>query len=564
MADNFQTLLNWLRPCLNVNSLFFLIAGLIIELFLFYLCIYSISRKNKDFSLYGLNLSRIKALILSGFIVHLLNVVIVLNGSAYSKSGFLFIGFFLILFHSLYSVYHFYRIVSKERIGSLIGVQISSNKLRVKRNLIIVELKRYALFWFIQLLPYTLLFYKVYSAPNYSVVFDNSASMINSIEDAKSFVKQEFSDDDWGRSKFVITKIPQLGNEVQNLINEFNLRLARENAQTGKVQVSLKWDNRNDLDIHLIEPSGNTISYRNKVSRAGGTLDVDMNAGEQESNKPIENIFYGVNAPAGHYRIVVDFYSKKTNIQNNRFSVLLGVNGSYYVFSGFANIEHSLKTVVDFNYQPNMILSKSNFICGDGIQISNLNSIMSISEIVKTNSEKLRSVSMSFQNNSKFIEDINNLKCDGFGSPISQMLRQNYEESMREFGDNGDNRLVIITDGEDESMVNGIYNNESFILEYEEISKQFNSEHKPIDFFNKIDFIVYDGQKSGYIDMPLHELASSNSKVSIHNVDSTEQSLKLVFGNVFKDAVINWNYFFTCITVLILCGIVISLKIKTV
>jgi hypothetical protein len=386
--------------------------------------------------------------------------------------------------------------------------------------------------------------------------------MINSIEDAKSFVKQEFSDENWGRSKFVATKIPQLGAEVQNLINEFNLRLTRENAQTGKVQVSLKWDNRNDLDIHLIEPSGNRISYRNKVSRAGGTLDVDMNAGEQESNKPIENIFYGVNAPAGHYRIVVDFYNKKTSIQNNRFSVLLGVNGSYHVFSGFANMEHSLKTVVDFNYQPNMILSKSNFICGDGIQISNLNSIMSISEIVKTNSEKLRSVSMSFQNNSKFIEDINNLECDGFGSPISQMLRQNYEESMREFGSNGDNRLVIITDGEDESMVNGIYHNESFVLEYEEISRQFNSERKPIDFFSKIDFIVYDGQKSGYIDMPLHELASKSTKVRIHYVDSSEQNLKRIFGNVFKDAVINWDYFFSCIFIVVLFGAVVNIKIQ--
>lgn len=562
MADNFQLLLNWLRPCLNVNNLFFLIAGIVLELFLFYLCIYSISRKNKDFSLHGLNLSRIQSLILSGFIIHSLNVVIVLNFTSFSNSGVFLMGFSLILFHSLYSLHHFHRVVSKEKIVALVGIQLSSNKFRVKRNLIIGKLKWYAVCWFIQLLPYTLLFYKVYSAPNYSVVFDNSASMINSIEDAKSFVKQEFSDENWGRSKFVATKIPQLGTEVQNLINEFNLRLTRENAQTGKVQVSLKWDNRNDLDIHLIEPSGNRISYRNKVSRAGGTLDVDMNAGEQESNKPIENIFYGVNAPAGHYRIVVDFYSKKTNIQNNRFSVLLGVNGSYHVFSGFANIEKTLKTVVDFNYQPNMVLSKSDFICGDGIQISNLNSIMSISEIVKTNSEQLRSVSMSFQNNSKFIEDINNLECDGFGSPISQMLRQNYEESMREFGSNGDNRLVIITDGEDESMVNGIYHNESFVLEYEEISRQFNSERKPIDFFNKIDFIVYDGQKSGYIDMPLHELASKSTKVRIHYVDSSEQNLKRIFGNVFKDAVINWDYFFSCIFIVVLFGAVVNMKIQ--
>lgn len=555
-------MLNWLRSCVNVNNLIYILVGLIIELFLFYLCIFLLSRRKRDASPYKLNLNKLQALILSGFTIHFLNVVIVLNVSSLRNSDFFLIGFSLILSHSFYSAYHFYRSVSKERISGSIGVQISNNKLRIKRNLIIGELRRFALYWFIQLLPYTLLLYKVYSVPNYSVVFDNSASMNNSIEDAKLFVKQEFSNEDWGRSKFVATKIPQLGAEVQSLINEFNLRLSRENARTGKIQVSLKWDNRNDLDIHLIEPSGNKISYRNKKSRAGGILDVDMNAGEYESNKPVENIYYGVNAPAGHYRVVVDFYNKKTNLQNNRFSVLLGVNGSYCVFSGFVNIEKTLKTVVDFDYQPNMILSKNNFNCGDGIQINNLNPIMSISEIVKTNPEELRSVTTSFQNNSKFIEDINNLECDGFGSPISQMLRQNYEQSMREFGINGDNRLVIITDGEDESMVNGVYNSEDFILEYEEISRQFNTDRKPIEFFNKIDFIVYNGEKSGYIDMPLHELAAKNANVRIHNVGSSEHSLRRIFGDVFKDAVINWNYFFTCIFIVILFGGIVNIKIQ--
>ncbi len=90
---------------------------------------------------------------------------------------------------------------------------------------------------------------------------------------------------------------------------EFSSRLNREGAQSGDVRVSLLWNNRNDLDLHLITPNGEEIYYGRTSDSTGGMLDVDMNV-TGESLKPVENIFWGSRrAPQGRYRVLVQNYS---------------------------------------------------------------------------------------------------------------------------------------------------------------------------------------------------------------------------------------------------------------
>ncbi|MBN2797810.1 MAG: hypothetical protein JXX28_01565 [Deltaproteobacteria bacterium] len=71
------------------------------------------------------------------------------------------------------------------------------------------------------------------------------------------------------------------------------------------VRVSLIWDNRNDLDLHVWTPGGEEIYFGNKLSACGGALDVDRNV-RGETRTPVENVrWVRGTGPAGTYRVVV-------------------------------------------------------------------------------------------------------------------------------------------------------------------------------------------------------------------------------------------------------------------
>ena len=94
--------------------------------------------------------------------------------------------------------------------------------------------------------------------------------------------------------------------------DEMMARVAREGAKVGDVTITLTWDDRTDLDLHVFTPSGAEISYQNKRAD-GGYLDVDMNTSGQ-STVPVENVFFGdeergVEAMRGKYRVVVENYA---------------------------------------------------------------------------------------------------------------------------------------------------------------------------------------------------------------------------------------------------------------
>jgi predicted DNA-binding WGR domain protein len=98
-------------------------------------------------------------------------------------------------------------------------------------------------------------------------------------------------------------------------------------GQEGKVTISLMWDNahgqRNDLDLHVQCPSGEKISYANRNSQCGGTLDVDM---QQGAPNPVENIFWGT-PPKGTYEVTVVNYSQSA-ANDVAFTVSVTLNGT--------------------------------------------------------------------------------------------------------------------------------------------------------------------------------------------------------------------------------------------
>ena len=81
--------------------------------------------------------------------------------------------------------------------------------------------------------------------------------------------------------------------------------------QTGDVQVTLRWDTADDLDLYVVDPNGDEVSYFNPAVASGGQLDVDANAACMERmGSPVENIFWptGGGAP-GDYTVRVELYS---------------------------------------------------------------------------------------------------------------------------------------------------------------------------------------------------------------------------------------------------------------
>ena len=132
--------------------------------------------------------------------------------------------------------------------------------------------------------------------------------------------------------------------------DDIQSRLEREGGKNGEVQVSLAWDDFNDLDLHLFCPSGERIYFNNKKSACGGELDVDMNV-RPTSENAVENIVWIENAPLGQYKVGVHFYkhhSKNETLQTCEFRARIIVHGEVRDYSGKIAHDQAMQMVTSF------------------------------------------------------------------------------------------------------------------------------------------------------------------------------------------------------------------------
>lgn len=79
----------------------------------------------------------------------------------------------------------------------------------------------------------------------------------------------------------------------------------------GDVKVTLSFSPNHDLDLHVFEPSGFEVSYREPSSPSGGRLDLDSGANCTAGVASSENIFWPAGAaPVGEYRVVVQAFEQ--------------------------------------------------------------------------------------------------------------------------------------------------------------------------------------------------------------------------------------------------------------
>lgn len=134
-------------------------------------------------------------------------------------------------------------------------------------------------------------------------------------------------------------------------LDELRARLEREGARSSDVQVSLMWNNYNDLDLHVVCPSGERIHGGNRKSACGGHLDVDANV-RPDSRKPVENVVWPEGeAPAGTYQVFVHYYKKHKKRRSKdptKFQVIANAYGDLMEYTGELTFGEEIQLVCSF------------------------------------------------------------------------------------------------------------------------------------------------------------------------------------------------------------------------
>ena len=118
------------------------------------------------------------------------------------------------------------------------------------------------------------------------------------------------------------------------------------------IRISLLWNNRDDLDLHVITPNRQEIYYGKKQSSCGGWLDVDMNV-RGETVTPVENVRWSKgSAPRGKYEVVIHNFCNRCN-DAVPFKLEVQIGEEVFTFEDTVQSSSHLNKVFVFEYSPN-------------------------------------------------------------------------------------------------------------------------------------------------------------------------------------------------------------------
>ncbi len=156
-----------------------------------------------------------------------------------------------------------------------------------------------------------------------------------------------------------------INQTVESVQEEINTIQETSQIETqggrGTLKVNLKWNTTDDLDLHVIDPSGFEIYYSNKehiCDGVKGQLDIDANARSPYTRSPQENIFWeeGKNAPIGLYKVKVVLYKKRDIIDRIPFTVTVYPDrGEVKTIPGIIGEDTHCKEIIEFKYTENGI-----------------------------------------------------------------------------------------------------------------------------------------------------------------------------------------------------------------
>lgn len=102
------------------------------------------------------------------------------------------------------------------------------------------------------------------------------------------------------------------------------------------LSATLLWNNCNDLDLWVVEPSGNVINWKNPTSDTGGALSLDGNNNECHTKEAVEFTSWGLDSSPvdGAYQAVVYYNHPRTKLVSTPYTLYIqgkdGVGKTYY------------------------------------------------------------------------------------------------------------------------------------------------------------------------------------------------------------------------------------------
>jgi Ca-activated chloride channel family protein len=203
---------------------------------------------------------------------------------------------------------------------------------------------------------------------------------------------------------------------------EMSARLRGAGAKSGDVQVSLLWNNTNDLDLHVIDPAGEEIYYGHRRSRSLGELDVDMNVVDL-TTKPVENVYWPLGkAPSGHYRVTVHVYTDREH-RETPFAVEVLNKGETSSFEGILRGEKEWVQVCEFDLRSEVARQKELYTLeGLARQYKELGiGVSTIGVGVGFDLELMDNLARAGGGSSRFIADRKEME-ETFGADLDRML----------------------------------------------------------------------------------------------------------------------------------------------
>jgi hypothetical protein len=125
--------------------------------------------------------------------------------------------------------------------------------------------------------------------------------------------------------------------DIQGRVSPYLLRTLRVMpVGTGDVEVTVTMTRSTDLDLYVVDASGNTVYYGNQESASGGHLDLDANAA-CSGNMGVDNehIFWAQGtAPSGTYTVRVAHYESCINNESFDYRVTVENCGETVILAG--------------------------------------------------------------------------------------------------------------------------------------------------------------------------------------------------------------------------------------